>query len=153
VAPSSRAGVRRVLLIALASAGVGAASALALLPVLDGTAAHVLVVGSLTVLASASITRALEGLLGLAGIGLSATLIVGATTPLLTRTSPQQLAGPVRELLGYTPAWAARALLEDATYVGAWSPVRSLGVLAGWVLVMVLAIAVARRERPASDVP
>jgi hypothetical protein len=148
VPPTSRAGRRRVALVAAVSLAGGALSALAVLPWVSATGPQTFVVGSLSIFAGAAFTLALEALVGLVGIGISATVVVGLLTPLLSLTAPELLPPVSARLLALTPPWAAREVLLHATYGGGWAPWGALAVIAAWCLIPVTTLVVARRERP-----
>lgn len=148
VPPTSRAGRRRVALVAAVSLAGGVASALAVQPWVSGTGLQTFVTGSLSIFAGAAFTLALEALVGVVGIGLSATVVVGLLTPLLGLTAPELLPPLTARLLALTPPWAARELLLHATYGGGWAPWGALAVIAAWCLIPVATLVVARRERP-----
>lgn len=148
VASTARAGRRRTALIGAVSLADGLLSALLVLPWVTGATLVVVVAGTLCVFAGAAFTLALESLAGLAGIGLSATVVVGPLLPLLTLTPPELLHPWMAAALDLTPPWAARELLLHATYVGGLGAWRPLGVLAAWCVIPVVTLVTARRARP-----
>lgn len=148
VPPTSHAGRRRIGLVGVVSLAGGALSALVVLPWVSGTLPQTFVVGSLSIFAGAAFTLALEALAGLAGIGISATIVVGLLTPLLSLTAPELLPTVSARLLALTPPWAARDVLLHATYGGGWAPWGSVAVLVAWCLIPVATLLLARRERP-----
>lgn len=150
-------------LLRLAALATLAAAAAALAPVLpgvpDGTAAEVAPVLALGVVAAGLTTLALEALLGLSGLLISAAVLLVLPAPLLVADDPLLLPGPWAELVGWTTAGAAAEAIRAAA--GAGGAGRPLWFLVAVAVTALLVLALTRfdgvRHSPAApddaDVP
>ena len=133
--PDRRRLPRRIAWLTLGSLGIGAL--LAWVPPLAPAglgareASYATLALTLTVLAAALVTLALETRLRTLGIALAATLLAGFAAPALLHRDRALLPQPWRWIDGWTVPGAARAALAEATY-GRWSV--SLLALAAWAL-------------------
>jgi hypothetical protein len=137
--------------------GLAAASAvLAVVPALfTGLSRFPLVwaVGAGTVLAAAWTTLALESLAKLAGIGLAGTLFVLLAGPEFTLSDPRLLPEPWASVTPWTLHGAAQQVAERVLHFDAAPVLRALCVLAAWIWLPLLTMAVARRERVRDQTP
>ena len=87
-------GARRVGALGLAGAVLGLAVGLGASVLASGAVLSLWVCGTLTTWAAAWATLALERLVGLLGIGVAVTLLLGLATPLVTAADPRNLVAP-----------------------------------------------------------
>lgn len=148
VAASWGAGAGRLAALAGVGAVLGLGIALACSLWLAGGLVLLWVTGSVTVLVAAWVTLSLESLVGLLGIGVAATFLVGLATPLATLTDPLLLPVPWSWVESWTPHLASLTLARQAVHFGGAPSFRAVALLAVWATVPALALVVARRVRP-----
>lgn len=149
VAPSLARGTVRLGVAAGVSVGVGLLVGIVGSLRYDGGFVGWWLLGTLTVLAAAATTMALESVFGVLGIGVATTLFVIEGAPLLRLTPLLLLPDPWAAITPWLPYGSSLAAGTGQAYFGG-SPPRALLVLAVWIAVAVLTLLVARFERPAS---
>jgi hypothetical protein len=102
---------------------------------------------ALTAIAVAGLTLALEGVLGVAGLGLSTTAALGTAAPLVRVDHALLLTEPWRSITPWLPHGAALDAVRDVAFFGGTGVARPLLVLAAWTLASYAVLVVARRER------
>lgn len=140
-------GARRIL-FAVAVTAVGALSlALVAVDQLGGPLAGWWLVLALAGLATSGATLALAGVLGAAGIGLATVVFVVSALPLARVEHPLLLPTPWREITPWLPHGAALDAARQIAWYDGVGAAQPLVVLASWVVISCLVLAVARRER------
>ena len=147
VAPSLAGGTGRMVGAAGISAAVGLLVGLAGFLRYDSGFAGWWLLGTLTVLAAAATTMALESIFGVLGIGLATTLFVIEGAPLLRFTPLLLLPDPWAAIAPWLPYGSSLVAGSGQAYFGG-SSIRPLLVLVVWIAVSILTLLVARRERP-----
>lgn len=147
VADTWRESARR-LVLAVGTAAV--ASGLLAVVAADRIGGEVLgwwAVACLAVLATGTATLALEGLFGVAGIGVATLVTVVSGTPLARVEHPLLLPEPWRVVTPWLPHGAALDAGRQIAFFDGVGTTRPVLVLASWVVVSYVLLAVARRER------
>ena len=103
--------------------------------------------GAATMLGAAWTTLALESLARLAGIGAATTLFVLLAGPLFALDDPQLLPWPWSAVTPWTLHGAALEVANHVVHFDAAPVLRAICVLAAWIGLPLLTMAVARRER------
>lgn len=147
VADTWREAWRRMATGAAVSALVSLAVALVASHAVGGDLATWWFCSVLAASATCAATMALEGLLGVAGIGVGVTVLVIAGAPLLRVGHPLLLPTPWGDLVGWLPLGAALRAGAQIAFFDSAAVVQPLTVLVAWLLVSLVALAVARRER------
>jgi len=134
-----------------AAGGIGAGGALAIATFAahqagGGVGGWWLVVW-LTAVATSAATLALEGLLGVAGIGLATTVFVVTAAPLARVEHPLMLPAPWGPVTPWLPHGAGLDAARQVAWFGGAGAARPIAVLVSWLVVSCVVLAVARRER------
>ena len=114
---------------------------------LGGSLGEVWLLGAATMLGAAWTTLALESLARLAGIGAATTLFVLLAAPLFGLNDPRLLPQPWAAVTPWTLHGAALDVANRLVHFDAAPVLRALCVLAAWIGLPLLTMAVARRER------
>ena len=150
VARTVRLGTRRILLVAAVSLAAAYLTVL-LLPGLDGldgpAGLEVTAALALTALVAATLTLALEGVVGFGGLGLSAVLYLVLATPQLLGMDRRLLPDPWPRLAGWTPPGAGLDAVSAGALFDGTGLRRPLLVLAVWLAAAVATLLVSRGER------
>lgn len=149
-----RGPVARTLRLGLVRLGIAAASATitGLLVALVAAARYDTGVGrwwlitALTLLASATITLALQSVFGVLGIGVATAVLVLSAAPMARLVSPWMLPEPWATIAPWLPPGAALDAARAEAYFGG-SPYQPVEVLAAWSVLAVFVLGAARRER------
>ncbi|MCW2750767.1 MAG: hypothetical protein JWR83_1877 [Aeromicrobium sp.] len=149
VAPTLATGLARLAVVAAISVAVGMTAGVIAALRYNGGFVRWSLIAALTVLAVTTTTMALESLIGVYGIGVATTLFVISGAPLVRLISPLMLPAPWATVTPWLPHGASLAAGSGQAYFGG-PDVRPLLVLAVWVVVSVMTMGIARRERPAS---
>jgi hypothetical protein len=147
VARTLSMGVRRVVVLGVVSVALGYLTSLVLAPLGSVTRLELALLVALATLVAAVLTLALESLAGLGGLGLSAVFFMVMATPLLLRVDPHLLPSPWPQITRWTPSGAGVEALSAVAMFDGTGVRRSALVLLSWLLVGVLALLVAGRER------
>lgn len=147
VADTWREAWRRMATGAVVSAVVALAVALVASHEVGGNPAAWWLCAVLAASATCAATMALEGLLGVAGIGVATTVLVIAAAPLVRVGHPLLLPASWGDVVGWLPLGAALQAGAQIAFFDATAVVRPLAVLLAWLVVALVALAVARRER------
>lgn len=154
--PSTRRALVRVLTLAGLSVAAGLTVALAT-DLLVGSAEVGLLrttaVGAGAVAATAWLVRGAEALFGLAGLGVAVSFALGAVVPLLALTDPDGLPSPWPDVVPWTVPGAALALTRADVFFDTSAGARPVAVLVSWVLLALLTLGAAVRDRPADEKP
>ena len=143
-------GARRVGALGLAGAVLGLAVGLGASVLASGAVLSLWVCGTLTTWAAAWATLALERLVGLLGIGVAVTLLLGLATPLVTAADPRNLVAPWSTVATFTPHHAALDWAQRAVFAGTAPSPADVALLGAWCLIALLVLVVARRADPAT---
>ncbi|MBL0747073.1 DUF4185 domain-containing protein [Nocardioides baculatus] len=142
VAASLGAGVRRALLVGVASLVVGGGAV-----VLLGLPALATPVVTLHVLAVSLLALALQSMFGRSGLVVAAVAGLGLTAPLLARTDPHLLPTSWARLATWSPSGAAFEGVDSLVLFGGSHLLQPALVLLAWTTVAVLALLSARWVR------
>jgi len=140
-------GILRIAALALLSAAVGTALALAVADGASSTTWPLAGAAALAVLSAGGVTLALAALLGFAGIGLAAAVFVAMATPLMVDTDLLLLPRRWQLMAAWTPPGACMHAFESVTRYAGAGLARPLLVLGAWAALAVAVVALARRER------
>jgi hypothetical protein len=146
VAATFRLATARVVGLALACFGLSLVVA-GLSWVFWGVFGTMWILGAATMLGAAWTTLALESLAQLAGIGAATTLFVLLAAPLFGLGDPRLLPQPWAAVTPWTLHGAALDVANRLLHFDAAPVLRALCVLAAWIWLPLLTMAVARRER------
>ena len=147
VAATATRGVAR--LAGTAAAGVLSGVLVAALADTPGPGATG-VAAAATATVAAWLVLAAESVLGLAGLGLAAGLLLGPVLPLVGGADPAYLPSPWRQLDGLGVQQASLRLLQHHLTGVRVAELRWWVVLAAWAATALLTLAAARAERPAT---
>lgn len=101
----------------------------------------------LTMLATTAATLALAALLGVVGLGIATLVLVVSAAPLARIDHPLLLPTPWGEVTPWLPHGAGLDAARQIAWFGGSGAARALMVLAAWLTVSCVVLAVARRER------
>lgn len=146
VAPTWKRGAARLAIVAGSAVAGGLALALVAAQRYDGGLVGWWLLAALTLSASATVTLALEGLFGAAGIGIATALLVLSAAPMARLVSPWMLSQPWSSITPWLPHGAALEVARAHAYFGG-ADLRPLLVLGVWNAWAVLTLAISRRER------
>ncbi|MET0767970.1 MAG: hypothetical protein ABWY50_10025, partial [Aeromicrobium sp.] len=142
----SHAGQRIVLAVVVSAAG-SAAVAVGAAGQVGGPWVGWWAVLTLTALATSAATLALAGVLGVAGVGLATLVFVVLAAPLARIEHPLLLPATWGEVTPWLPHGAGLDAARQVAWFDGAGLTRPLVVLGAWVMVSVVALVVARRER------
>lgn len=146
-------GTRRFVVVALAAGLVGGAIGTYFANYFDTGFGMWWLIASLTVLASAMTTLALQSLFGVVGIGVAMTVMILTAAPLVTLVHPLLLPEPWATLTPWLPHGAALEAGMSQAYFGGEQLLRPILVLLAWTALSLLTNIVARHERPTPNSP
>lgn len=146
VARTWRRGAVRLAIVAGSAVTVGFVIALVAAPRYDGGLLDWWLLAALTLSSSATVTLALEGLFGAAGIGVATALLVLSAAPMARLVSPWMLSEPWSSITPWLPHGAALEVGRAQAYFGG-PDLRALLVLVVWNAWAVLTLVISRRER------
>ena len=146
VARTFALGSLRVIIVVAVSILLGLVAAVAGSARYDGGPGTWWLIGTLAVLAVATTTMALESVFGVLGIGLASTLFVLLGAPLVRLTDPLLLPQPWATITPWMPIGAALDAATGQAYFEGPDR-RPLLVLTTWIVLAVLVMVIARRER------
>ena len=101
----------------------------------------------LAAVATSAATLALEGVLGVAGIGLATTVFVAMAAPLARIEHPLLLPGPWSVVTPWLPHGAGLDAARQVAWFDGAGAARPVAVLTSWLVVSCIVLMVARRER------
>ncbi|WP_343043563.1 DUF4185 domain-containing protein [Nocardioides piscis] len=142
-----RLGAGRVVTLVLVCGILGLVGASWLSPPSTARRIEMAAVVGLSILMPALLTLALGALAGLAGLAVGLTLFVVVASPLLWGIDSHLLPEPFNKLVDWTPAGATVNALDSVVLFTGTGLRQPLAVLMGWLVVAVVAMLVARRER------
>lgn len=148
VAPTAARGLARLAAVAGVGAACGVVSAITVGGG-AGTMSALVVAATVTVAVTGALVLAAESVLGLAGLGVAAALMVGPALPLLTGINPDLLTEPWHTLDRVSPqtaAWQVVRVALDHTDGAAGSRV----LIAAWAAIAALTLLTSRAVRPRS---
>ena len=140
-------GSRRLAASAAAAVALGGVLAVLAADYYDTGVATWWLLASLTILAGATTTLALESLFGVVGIGFATAVLVLSAAPLVTLVDPLLLPEPWTTITPWLPHGAALDAATNVAYFGGGQVVRPLLVLGVWSVISLMMTAVARLER------
>ncbi|MBD8608271.1 hypothetical protein IFT73_15545 [Aeromicrobium sp. CFBP 8757] len=147
VADTRPESARRVLVVVGTASGAAAIGATAATVWVGGAWPGWWAVLALTSIAVGGLTLALEGVLGVAGVGLSVTAALATAAPLVRVDHALLLAEPWRTVTPWLPHGAALDAVREIAYFGGAGALRPVAVLVAWTVVSYVVLVVARRER------
>lgn len=152
VADDRREAVLRTATVVTTSAVVTAVVAAVATSWIGGSWLAFWAVGAMAAVSVSALTLALESVLGVAGVGLAATVAVATAAPLLRVDRIDLMAPPWRSVTPWLPHGAALDAFRQVAFFDASAVARPLVVLGAWSLVSVAVLVVARRERARAGV-
>lgn len=147
VAPTFGLGVLRLAVVSGSSGALGLVAAMVAAGRYGGDVPGWWLIGTLTVLAGATTTMALQSLFGVVGIGIASTVFVLAAAPLVRVSSPLLLPEPWAFITPWLPHGAALDAGINQAYFGGGNLLPPMLVLLAWTALSVLTMVVSRRER------
>lgn len=141
------AGTRRFVVTGLVSVVVGGVLAVLYANYYDTGFGPWWLLTSLTILAAAMTTLALQSLFGVVGIGVATTVMVLTAAPLVTLAHPLMLPQPWSAITAWLPHGAMLDGGANQAYFGGGQLLRPFLILAAWTSLSVLTLIVSRRER------
>lgn len=145
--PTRRRHASRLLGLAALSVTAGLAGALAAGPTYGGHVLALWGVGVLTVFTAAATTTALQGLFGVAGLGIATVVFLMLAGPDYIATHSLLLPQPWPTIDLWVPHGAATSAVVSIGYFGAYTVIKPVLILGTWCILAVAVTVLAHRER------